>query len=161
VLIAVCHWIFFHFLDRKRVGHPIAQSYVSAISTAFITAFGAALVASLSTALTQSLWQLLRTHPMRISTIDNLFAITSSPLQLLSWDVLRSAPFICFAAVVSFCIPAAMSFPPGALIVVLSPSIQTFNATVPYFSPSYFGNGSYTDEMDNTLFEFDSYHSYA
>jgi hypothetical protein len=161
VLIAVCHWIFFHFLDGSRVGTIIAQSYVSAISTAFITAFGTALVAALSSALTQSLWQLLRTHPMRVSTIDTLFAITSSPLQLLSWDVLLSAPFICFAAVVSFCIPAIMSFPPGALVVVSKPLVQTLNITVPTFDPAFLGNGSVEDLIDRTLWTPDEYGAYS
>jgi hypothetical protein len=97
---------------------------------------------------------------MRVSTIDTLFAITSSPLQLLSLDVLESAPFVCFAAVICFCIPAIMSFPPGALVVVPSPVVHTQNMTVPTFDPAHFGNGSFADLVDHTLYNFDNYYSY-
>jgi hypothetical protein len=161
IAIAAGHLLFFRFLDGERVSDHIPQAFVSAISTAFITAFSACLILALSYSMTQILWYLLRSYSMRLSTIDSLFSITTSPSNLCSRDVVRNAPLMCLCALVRWCIPVAMIYPPGALIVVSHPFYQTRNMTVPTFSAAYRGNGTYGGLVDNDLFQTDDFGGYS
>ena len=159
-VLAVAHLILFHYLDSRQVNQTISQSYVANISTAFVTLFRTCLVASLVLSFTQILWRKLQTRPMQLNTIDNLFLAPSNPLNILDAAVLWNAPFLCLCIVVCWCIPIAMIYPSGALIVESRQYNKTNNVDVPIFDPTYRGNGTYAGLKASALFEFGQYDSY-
>ena len=100
------------------------------------------LVASFLCSFTQILWQLLRAKPLKISTIDSLFSVVSNPFRLTYSDVFLRTPVLWLCAALHWCIPIAMIYPSGAIIVKPIPLNRTYNTTVPTFDP-----------MNNKLFD--------
>ncbi|KAF2502749.1 hypothetical protein BU16DRAFT_498544 [Lophium mytilinum] len=146
-IIAVIHLTVFVFLDRKRTDgpHSIPQSYVAALSHLLGLLFRATLCSSLTVAFTQCLWHLMRIKTVKISSIDMLFQITKNPFLLVQPEVVKTAPILFILALFTLLLPLAITFPPGALIVVPSSVRSNYNATVPTYNGSFMGNGSVAD----------------
>ncbi|KAE9380973.1 hypothetical protein N431DRAFT_477780 [Stipitochalara longipes BDJ] len=118
IIVAICHYIFFHSLDGRPVDSTIKQEYISAISIALVTVFRAALKVSLATTFAQLIWNTFRKCFIKLSTIDNLFGILNDPLSLFSWDAMHTMPLGILLALLFWAIPIATIFPPGALTVI-------------------------------------------
>jgi hypothetical protein len=133
VLLAVIHLIFFNYLDGRILEETeeiinelgdyqstqIPQSYVTTISLALVTAFRAALIASIGICYTQYLWRKLRCEFSEVGLIEELFQVRANVFRLANPTLIRYAPVLCLIATLSWLLPVAMIYPPGALIVDL------------------------------------------
>jgi hypothetical protein len=128
--LAISHYIFFRSIDGQEVSNIFAlrQSHISTISLLLVTAFRAAIVAVLGTCFTQYLWYLLRERCLQISMIDDLFQIRTNLLSLANLRVFRKAPILFLAATLSWLVPLATVYPPGALTI--QSEMQTFFTNV-------------------------------
>ena len=160
MISAAVHFVLFRWLDGKRTTDTISQTYVATISTAIVTAFRILLGCALLVSLTQLLWQKFRARVLKVSTIDALLSINFDPSSLADVDVLLNAPLLCLCAVLYWCLPLAMIYPPGALVLESRPFQHSVHMTVPSFDPGYQGEATLKDMMQNTLFRFDPYLNY-
>ncbi|KAJ8108732.1 hypothetical protein OPT61_g7964 [Boeremia exigua] len=127
LLCAIAHFCVFNYLDGRvayqgsePVPFPstsIPQSYVTTVSLVLVTAFRAALVASIGVCYTQYLWCILRRRTLEVEVIEELFQIRANVLRLLNWALVRCTPSLVLVATLSWIIPIATIYPPGALTV--------------------------------------------
>ena len=59
-------------------------------------------------------------------------------------NIFLHAPELWLCAALCWCIPIAMIYPSGAIIVKSIPLDRTYNTTVPTFDPTYFGPDNYS-----------------
>lgn len=135
---AILHLVVFNYLDGRLIVKngsaygsnihnetlpllttTVPQTYATTASLALVTAFRAAMVACVGLCYTQQLWHRLRGTLLQVATIEELFQIRANILRLLKPSVLRHAPVLFSLAVVSWILPVAMIYPPGALVVGL------------------------------------------
>ncbi|RAL13948.1 uncharacterized protein BO97DRAFT_387983 [Aspergillus homomorphus CBS 101889] len=164
-LLAVClasaHLGLFRWLDRREVAQTIKQPYVTALSVVFVNGFRTLLAAALSMSFIQILWKDLRVRPMRIGDLDSFLSVLTNPLYLGRLRLLGAAPLPFLCALLAWCIPIAMIFPPGALTVEAKLQRVLANQSVPTFDPSYMGNGSFVSMMDEALWQPDDFDAYS
>jgi hypothetical protein len=91
---------------------------VAALSHLLGLLFRATLCGSLTIAFTQYLWRLMRIKIVKVSSIELLFKITQNPFLLALPEVVKTAPPLFILALFTWLLPIAVTFPPGALIVV-------------------------------------------
>jgi hypothetical protein len=77
------------------------------------------MVACVGLCYTQRLWQRLRGDLLEVGVVEELFQIRANAIRLLKPSVLRYAPTLFSIAMISWLLPIAMIYPPGALVVGL------------------------------------------
>lgn len=82
---------------------------------------------------------------MKVSSIELLFKITHNPFLLGAPEVVKIAPTLFLLAFFTWLLPIAITFPPGALIVVPYSVQSSHNVIVPRYNGSFLGNNSYAD----------------
>lgn len=125
--IAVCHAVVFRFLDGKFEDDPSipSQSYVTAASTVAATVVDICLRICLAAVFTQYFWYLVRQTPLHLETLDALYSLRMNLGALLSLRVLRRGWLLSVIAIILWCIPIAMSFPPSAITIADGQSISS------------------------------------
>jgi hypothetical protein len=110
----------------------LPQSYVTTISLLLVTAFRAALVAAIGICYTQYLWQTMRRQFLDVGLIEELFQIRANVLRLFNPALIRYTPSLLVIALITWIIPIAAVYPPGAMTVGLEVrQVQTrFNVSV-------------------------------
>jgi hypothetical protein len=114
----------------------IPQTYVTTVSLVLVTAFRAALIACISSCYTQYLWKELRSQLLKVSLIEELFRIRSNPFRLLNQYLVRNTPILVLVAGISWLIPVATVYPPGALIVSMDTRILENVINISVFQPN-------------------------
>ena len=142
LLCAIAHHSVFVYLNGRVVNlsseklqfdtTTVSQMYATTTSLALVTAFRAALVASVGLCYTQYLWKKLRTDLLEVGLIEELFQIRANALRLLHPALIRYTPVLFSVAILSWLLPVAMIYPPGALIVGIEyrPVADVFNVSV-------------------------------
>ncbi|KAH7074435.1 hypothetical protein BKA63DRAFT_595919 [Paraphoma chrysanthemicola] len=135
--LAVIHCVFFKILDGKDVSSAsvLQQSHVSTISLLLVTAFRAAIIVVLGSCFTQYLWFLLRARCLQLSLIDDLFQIRSNLLGLCNHKVFRQAPILFLVATLSWLVPLATIYPPGALTIQTELFVSTTMVNASILNP--------------------------
>ncbi|OKL61050.1 hypothetical protein UA08_03129 [Talaromyces atroroseus] len=161
ISLATAHLGLFRWLDQRRVDETITQPYVTALSLVFVNGFRMLLAAALGISFVQIVWKLLRVRPMQLGDLDKLLSVLGNPLQLgrigLFWRV--PIPFLC--AVLFWCLPIAMVFPPGALTVEPKTLTRRSQTSVPIFDANYIGNGTYNGMLSAALWQVDNFGAYG
>ncbi|KAM5527875.1 hypothetical protein FOXYSP1_19749 [Fusarium oxysporum f. sp. phaseoli] len=153
---AAGHYFFFRYLNEREADIS-SQSWVSNISIAFVRVFSISLGSTLGIAYTQLLWRRLRGTPLKVSTIDSLFQISSNPLKLLDTSGITKAPILWLTAAFLPCVPIATIFPPGALIIYQPAITANSSMSVPWYDFDYRGNdSSYQSLAAHALFTLGS-----
>jgi hypothetical protein len=136
----------FRALNYQRTDGPgsIPQSYVAALSHAIGLLFRACLCGSLAIAYTQYLWRLMRKETIEVSSIELLHKITHNPFLLGFPEVVRTTPTLFVLALLTWFLPLAITFPPGALIVVSTPAVSNYSGVVPTYNASQWANMNIT-----------------
>lgn len=142
MLSAVSHFCLFTYLDGRIVSQDIdtlfrettsipqsyvdtisttsiPQSYITTISLLIVTTFRATLVASIGVSYVQYMWMMLRRQLFEVQIIEELFQIRANVFRLLNKKLVRNAPSLVLVATISWLIPLATIYPPGALILSL------------------------------------------
>jgi hypothetical protein len=73
---------------------------------------------------TQCLWKKLRSELLQIGLIEELFQIRNNVFRLFKPAVIWYAPLLLSVAVLSWLLPVAMIYPPGALGVDITVSTR-------------------------------------
>jgi hypothetical protein len=138
------HLLAFKLLDKKRAEGPgsIPQSYVATMSLVLGLLFRSSLCASLTIAFTQALWRLLRLKALSLSSIEVLFKITQNPIMLFFPEGVKATKILFLLALFSWTLPIAITFPPGALIVVSTSEDSVSSISVPTYDGAFMGNGT-------------------
>lgn len=150
--VAVGHYCYCWYMNRKFVEDTIPQSWNNAVSMSFARVFSTALAASASTAFTQLLWWYLRRRSLPLSKIDALFSINSSPLNLYQLGLLKAVPLLWFFGLLLPLIPVATIFPPGSLVVQQLPDRRSVPTMVPTLDVDDRGNGSAVEFFSHAMF---------
>lgn len=81
---------------------------------------------------TQHLWHILRTRALQVSLIESLLQARSNILELGNPKIARQAPILLVAAALSWLVPSATIYPPGALVIRSEPfwSLAQVNASI-------------------------------
>jgi hypothetical protein len=118
-LCSVCHYTLFSRLDGSAADGTFAipQSYVTATSLILAALFRATLLGSVGICFAQILWRLLRDRPIPVSGNESILQMISNPLELFSVCVVQRATVLLLIALYMWCVPLAVTFPPGALTV--------------------------------------------
>ena len=117
----------FHYLNgkfEKDLSIP-SQSHVTAASTIAATVVDLCLRLSLAAVFTQYFWYLVRQTPLHLETLEALYTLRGNLWGLFSMRVLRRGWLLALIAIILWCIPIAMSFPPSAMTVTEGVSIST------------------------------------
>jgi len=93
----------------------------------------------------------MRIKTVKVSSIELLFKITQNPFLLALPEVVETAPTLFILALFTWLLPIAITFPPGALIVVSNLVQSSYNATVPTYNGSSMGNNSQADSAIKSL----------
>jgi hypothetical protein len=135
----ICVFLYLHDraidFDGRAGQHKstrIPQTYATTISLVLVTSFRAALVACINVCHTQYLWKNLRAQPHEVGLIERLFQIRSNPFLLFSRRLLIASPLLVGITVISWLVPVALVYPPGALVVDQERLLveSTFNVSV-------------------------------
>jgi hypothetical protein len=102
-------------------------------------------------AFTQCLWRLLRMQFIKISSVEVLFSVARNPLLLYHLELLILTPTICLLVLFMWLLPIAVTFPPGALVVVPAHTSSVQVRDVPTYNASFIGNSSVTDSSAKAL----------
>jgi hypothetical protein len=127
-------------IDRKPAEGPnriAPQSYIITTSNILATAFSASLRGALALAFAQYLWHILRLSALRVSAIETLFSIRANPLLLMSPSAVKASPVLLAMAVLMWCLPILVAFPPGALTVTVVVEKSFEMVQVYSFEPSF------------------------
>jgi hypothetical protein len=153
LITAIIHLVVFIALDDKQADgpHSISQSYVATLSHLLGLIFRSCLCGALIIAFTQSMWRLMRIQTVKISSIELLFNIIQNPFVLAYPAVVQTAPMLFILVLFTWLLPIAITFPPGALIVVSKPVWSVYNTTVPTYNASFLGNSSLADAELHSL----------
>lgn len=142
LLGAVAHLCLFMYLHRRIAVErgeklpfkttSLPQSYVTTLSLLLVTIFRAALVASIGICYAQYLWMVLRLQVLEVRVIEELFQIRANALRLFNPTLIRSTPTLLLVAIISWLIPVATIYPPGAMVVDLEirQTPKVFNVSV-------------------------------
>ena len=145
---------FCYRLDKKPVSRTISQELSTAIANFLALFFGLFLIAGISVAYDEILWSRLRRKPLRAAETNNLISLISKPWNLFLWPAhIRRAPLAYLTAFIAAGIPFAAVFPPGALTTEFRNVVPVTLRDVPTMNISDYGNGTYLDFMDHSLFE--------
>jgi hypothetical protein len=93
----------------------------------------------------------MRIKTVKVSSIELLFKITQNPFLLALPEVVKTAPPLFILALFTWLLPNAITFPPGALIVVSNQVQSSYNATVTTYNGSSIGNNSQADSALKSL----------
>jgi hypothetical protein len=161
VTLAIAHLGLFRWLHERQVDDSISQPYVTALSYFFVNGFRLLLAASLGISFVQIVWKLLRVRPIQLGDLDHLLSVLSNPLQLGRVSLFWRAPVPFLCAILFWCLPIAMVFPPGALTVETR-SLTTLTAkAVPTFDPGFVGNETYEGMLSAALWQTDGLGAYG
>lgn len=142
LISAAAHFGLFMYLDGRIAAAggdklpfrttTLPQSYVTTLSLLLVTMFRAALVASIGICYAQYLWMVLRRQILEVKLIEELFQIRANALRLFNPTLLRYAPTLFLIAMISWLIPVATIYPPGAMVVELEARqiSQQFNVSL-------------------------------
>jgi hypothetical protein len=136
--ISAIHLGLFKYLDGKDADSPksIPQSYISAASHLLTTLFRATLTMSLGVAFAQYLWAFLRRYPTSVANIELLFQARQNILNIFAPGLVKSSPTLLFISTITWIIPLAVTYPPGALTVTSMLRNSTVSVVVPVTTPS-------------------------
>ncbi|ORY12614.1 hypothetical protein BCR34DRAFT_289978 [Clohesyomyces aquaticus] len=115
---ALGHHVYYLSLDGQAAGLSSRQSWSVRFGTAFAFLVVSSLRAACESAYKQMIWNLFKRKSFSLDTIDKIFATTSDPTALLSWELLRHAKSALAVATVCWCVAVAGVTPPGTLSVV-------------------------------------------
>lgn len=116
VILAVGHHLFYSYLDGRQLDQIfVSQAWITRSGNAFAFAFKTVLVAGLAIAYCQVLWYCVRRQAFRIGSLDSMFSVLTDPLGLLNIDLLRRTTILSILAALSWFLPLAAIFSPGAL----------------------------------------------
>jgi hypothetical protein len=129
---AVGHHCFYQSLRGQRVDEQkFDQNLNVYIGTALTVLTKLSLSATVTLAYSQILWQRLLGQRLRISHIDSLSSLVTTPSALDDWRILRKFPLLTTLAMMAWCTPIITVFPPGTLSVVADLANSTVSASVP------------------------------
>lgn len=129
---AVAHHCFYQSLSGHRVDEQkYDQNENIYIGTALTTLTKLALSAAVTLAYSQILWRRLLGNKLRISHIDSISTLVTTPSNLDDWRILRDFPLLVVLAVVAWCLSIITVFPPGTLSVVSALTNSTSSVPVP------------------------------
>ncbi|KAH7380144.1 hypothetical protein BKA66DRAFT_609988 [Pyrenochaeta sp. MPI-SDFR-AT-0127] len=136
LILAIGHFLFFRVLDGTSAEHrQIEQSQVTAISLLITLAFKACLITAVGVSFTQHLWHVVRSKPLRVARIEQLFCLRSNPLEFARVRVILDAPLLFLMGLSVWLIPIAVIYPPSALTVVSRPYSQVVGVNMSVMNP--------------------------
>lgn len=145
---------------REDYGPPFDQPFVTGLSYFFVNGFRLLLAASLGISFVQMVWKLLRSRPIQLGDLDHLLSVLSNPLQLGRVSLFWKAPIPFLCAIVFWCLPIAMVFPPGALTIETRTISTVSENTVSTLNPT-FGYGTYDGMLAAALWQTDNLGAYG
>ncbi|KAF4630776.1 hypothetical protein G7Y89_g7361 [Cudoniella acicularis] len=154
LMLSIIHLVFFRYLDGKPAEglHQVfPQSYVTTVSNTLASGFQLSLDVSMGTVFTQYLWYILRHTTLRVSTIEALFTMRSSPWSIFQKSVFSKGPLLLAITVHMWAVYAVANIPPGAINVVQTITSEIVRTEVPTFNASFMGNGSGSDAVAYAL----------
>jgi hypothetical protein len=109
---AVGHHCLYQSLRGQRVDEQKYDQNVNVyIGTALTLLTKLSLTGAVSLAYSQVLWQKLLGQRLRISHIDSLSSLVTTPSALDDWRILRNFPLLTALALVAWCMPIIAVFP--------------------------------------------------
>jgi hypothetical protein len=127
-----------------------------------VNGFRLFLAAALGISFVQIVWKLLRVQPIQLGDLDNLLSVLSNPLQLGRVNLFWRAPVPFLCAIVFWCLPIAMVFPPGALTVETWTVLSESGITVFTLDLEFAGyGGTYEDMLETALWQTDNLGAYG
>ncbi|KAL0262041.1 hypothetical protein SLS55_003476 [Diplodia seriata] len=130
----IAHHFFYQSLDGAAVESSIPQQWALRIGIGLAFLAKASLAASVGVAFTQRLWVTLRTKPISLRGLDNIFSLAVDPTSFLNGEALTQAKLLCLLAAAMWCIPIIATFTPATLSVRLEIRVNTTDAKVPSLS---------------------------
>ncbi|KUL82829.1 hypothetical protein ZTR_09601 [Talaromyces verruculosus] len=163
VTLATAHLSFFRWLDEQQLDeYGFSQPFVTGVSYFFVNGFRLFLAAALGISFVQIVWKLLRVQPIQLGDLDNLLSVLSNPLQLGRVNLFWRAPVPFLCAIVFWCLPIAMVFPPGALTVETWTVLSESENTVFTLDLEFAGYGeTYEDMLETALWQTDNLGAYG
>jgi hypothetical protein len=150
VLMAVVHFLFYYYMNGRKPALIERVYWAQTIGNGFSYAVKASLTGSIGIAYVQHLWQLFRSKPIQVSTIDELLSLPFAPLNLFSIDVIRTSALSWGSGIVGILISLATIFPPASLNTLVLPPVGRELAA--YGAPNY----NSTMRINNTWKEINS-----
>lgn len=132
ILAGIAHHIYYQSLHDTNVESTTTQQWAIRIGTGLAFLAKAALAASVGVAFSQRIWVTLRSKPVSLHAMDDLFSLTVDPTSFFSWEIISKAKVLCLLAASMWCIPLVATITPATLSVHLEIMHNTTDVLVPY-----------------------------
>ncbi|KAL4997220.1 hypothetical protein BDV10DRAFT_170108 [Aspergillus recurvatus] len=133
-MLSMGHHFYYRSFADTLVASSDQQTWAIRIGTGFAFLIKSCLVSAVGTAAVQVTWATLRRKSVKLSGIDGMFAVLSSPLAFLTPDLWLHAKTLTLLAIASWLIPLTAIVTPATLYVVALPSWQRTELPVPSVS---------------------------
>ena len=134
---AVAQHFFYTYLNRREIdSFFLSQVLVSRVTTAIVFLFKTCnIVAAVGIAYMQAFWHRVRRSAIRVKGLDSMFSVLRNPFEFFNPDVLFRAKILLVLAMVSWTLPIASIFVPGALTGSSSSFLTVYGSHVatPHF----------------------------
>jgi hypothetical protein len=100
--LAVGHHVYYSKLDGAPVASAGHQQWAIRFGTAFSFLVKSCLQASTILACGQCVWKVLRNKSLTMGSIDNIFALTSTPFSFLQWELYKEARPVLLVALLTW-----------------------------------------------------------
>ncbi|CAI7641693.1 unnamed protein product [Penicillium glandicola] len=130
-MLSVGHHLYYRSLDNTLVNSVNQQTWAIRIGTGFAFLINSFLVSAVGIAAAQEIWATLRRKSVRLSGIDGMFEVLTSPFAFLIPDLWIYAKTLTILAIISWLLPLASVFTPATLSIHLLTTTNITQLRVP------------------------------
>ncbi|KAF4978281.1 hypothetical protein FDECE_18247, partial [Fusarium decemcellulare] len=133
VVLAVCHHLYYKFLDGNIVRSQSQQEWFLRVGTGMAFLARSMLSAAVGLAYTQILWRTLRLKSVTIQGMNSLFGILHNAWDFTAWEIWTAAPALAVVALIAWFLPLIAVVTPATLTVQVSshPNKTVIDAPIP------------------------------
>lgn len=129
ILAAATQHFFYTALNGREIDtFFLSQVSVSRVTTALIFLFKMCIVAAVGIAYTHAFWNRVRGSAIAVKGLDSMLGVLKNPFQFLNSDILFRAKVLFIVAIVSWTLPLAAIFVPGALTGISSKLLTIYDS---------------------------------
>ncbi|KUJ07565.1 uncharacterized protein LY89DRAFT_742794 [Mollisia scopiformis] len=116
--LSLGHHFYYSWMNNQVTGDASRQAWPTRIGTGLAFLVTSFLKAATMTSLGQYIWTVVKRQPLTMSSLDRLFSLSTDPLGLFYWELMKSAKIALFLGLIVWLLGLASVAPSATLTVV-------------------------------------------